>query len=74
MWYVYYANPLYRSPDKAHGRVCVDNMHGVMLYTTNWQHFLLNEAFFISLGVIALAALIDQVNRKRRSHSAPSIE
>jgi hypothetical protein len=49
-------------------------MHGVMLYTTNWQHFLLNEAFFISLGVIALAALIDQVNRKRRSHSAPSIE
>lgn len=67
MWYVYYANPSYHSPDKTHGRVYVENMHGVMLYTTNWQHFLLNGAFFISLGIIVLAAMIEQLTKKRRT-------
>jgi hypothetical protein len=66
MWDVYYDDGLHRQPDKAIGRVHVDSMHGVALYTTNREQFLLKEIPGLSMGLFLLGAVIDLAQRQAK--------
>jgi hypothetical protein len=66
MWDVYYDDGLHRQADKAIGRVYVDNMHGVALYTTNREQFLLKEVPGLSMGLFLLGVVIDLAQRQAK--------
>jgi len=65
MWNVYYGDGLHRRPDRAAGRVHVENMHGVPLYTDNREHFILDDVPYLSIGLIGLAGLLHWAQERR---------
>jgi hypothetical protein len=61
---VYYDDGLHRQPDKAVGRVYVENMHGVPVYTTSREQFLLHGVSNMSMGLFVLACLIQWAQKR----------
>lgn len=71
MWNVYYDDGLHRLPDSAIGRIYVENMHGVPLYTTSREHFLLHGVSALSIGVCVLACLIQWAQNRWLKQTGP---
>ena len=64
MWDVYYEDGFHRQLDRNAGRINIDNMHGVPLYTTDREHFWLNGLGEISMCVFVLACLIHRAQTR----------
>ena len=70
MWNVYFDDTLHRHSDIAAGRVNVENMHGIPIYTTNREHLLLHGLSALSMGLFILACLLDWFQRRKPTESA----
>jgi hypothetical protein len=64
LWNVYYDDGFHRHPDQVAGRVYVENMHGVPLYVTRRERFLLHGVSDLSIGLFAVACLIHWMQRR----------
>jgi len=71
LWDVYYDDGLHRVPDSAVGRIYIENMHGVPLYTTSREHFLLHTLSELSTSMVVLAFLIYLALNRRLQRKGP---